>query len=167
MAQHYDTNYEWNPVLIEKAQKTLLGRQKNIYRVFILWGVAVVWLAFASQSWSRLAFGEAMFALGMLVTTVLLMGAHRYRTQKLVHQLPHTEVSVHMDEEHLESTTQDTFARYHWHAFKEIQMTPDVTLLFPQRGVGVYIAMPTQAMSPEMQAFLVEKVEANGGKVVR
>jgi hypothetical protein len=103
---------------------------------------------------------------GMLFAIALLAITQHYKTKKIVSALPSTKVTVRMDEEYFESTTDDTQGRFHWRAFREVHVTPEVILLFPKRGISVFVPIPTQAMSGEMQAFLIKKIEANGGKVV-
>jgi hypothetical protein len=165
--RHYDTNFEWSPRLIEKAQNAIIGPQGRPLPMLIVWGVVVLSLVYLSFSLSRFVFGEAMFVAGMLFTMVLILVTQKRNLRNAVAQVPHTEVTVRMDEEYFESQTLDSHGRFYWRAFREVRITPEVTLLFPRRGIGAYIPIPTQAMSQEMQAFLIEKVEGNGGKVVR
>jgi hypothetical protein len=122
---------------------------------------------YTSLEKSRFVFGEAIFAVGMLFAVALSLVTQYYKTKKLVNALPSTKVTVRMNEEYFESSADDTHGRFYWRAFREVQMTPEVTLLFPKRGLNIFIPIPTQAMSEEMQAFLIEKVKENGGEVLR
>jgi hypothetical protein len=167
MTREYEIIYEWNASLIEKALSILWKKQRNVVRFLIVWGMLALIFLYTSLEKSRFVFGEAIFAVGMLFAVTLSLITQYYKTKKLVNALPSTRVTVRMNEEYFESTTDDTHGRFYWRAFREVHMTPEVTLLFPRRGINIFIPLPTQAMSEEMQAFLVEKVNENGGKVAR
>jgi hypothetical protein len=167
MTREYEIIYEWNASLIEKALSILWKKQRNVIRFLIVWGMLALIFLYTSLEKSRFVFGEAVFAVGMLFAVALSLITQHYKTKKLVNALPSAKVTVRMNEEYFESSADDTHGRFYWRAFREVQMTPEVTLLFPKRGIGTYIPVPTQAMSEEIQAFLIEKIEENGGKVVR
>jgi K+ transporter len=170
LARHYQTNFHTEKRLLSIAVKRWFWKTQGLQYAYLF--LVLISLLFFVLKISLIRHNDSfIFAVGFLSASLCMMLVYIIgiwnNIKNQIKKIPSIETTIHLTDEQMEVITQEASSRVKWEYFSEIWIFPDVTLLFWKNSIGVFNSIPTQAMSEEMQAFLIEKVKANGGKVVR
>jgi hypothetical protein len=169
ITRQHSTNYHTEQALLYTAIKRWFWKKQGPQYIIAL--ISSILILFFAVKISLMKHNDIIiFLSGVLFAIIYILFAYIIgvwnNIKKQASKISSIETTIFFTEEFLEVITQDGTSKVKWNSFNEIWIFPDVTLLFWRNSIGVFNSIPTQAMSGEMQAFLIKKIEANGGKVV-
>jgi hypothetical protein len=146
-------------------------------------GIRRFWLRFAGRDTALGAIGLAASSFGwvvlgyrtwlvgcfmavsgfLFVLSLLVFVTFRTRSLRKLRAMPAPTAAWTFTEESLSTETQLAQSKIAWSLVKKLWRFPDVWVLVYSRSD--YSLLPVSDIPSEVQAFIVERVRANGGKV--
>lgn len=119
------------------------------------------WVVLGYRTW---LVGSFMAASGFLsVLSLLVFVTLHARSLRRLRAMPAPTASWTFAEESLSTETSLAQSKIAWSLVKKLWRFPDVWVLVYSRSD--YTLLPVSEISSEVQAFITERVRANGGKV--
>lgn len=133
---------------------------------FVAWvlllAVFVILIAEGDRSWFVGVLGAML--VGSALVAVAFWLVYRRRGMAILRRMKNPTVHYVFDEDGVLVRSDLSEGRTKWSAFRELWRFPEVWLLFLVRGV--YATLPTEALSDEIGRMIVEKMNAQGSRIV-
>ena len=104
----------------------------------------------------------AVLVLGIAFATVVYVVHYRRSLRKFL-QMDEPRATFHADESSFTMSSDIGTTTLQWSAVKELWQFPSVWLLLYSKAQ--FSTLPLACLSPETQAFILQRVQAAGGKV--
>jgi hypothetical protein len=121
----------------------------------------VVLVALGQSSW--IIGGLAIVLLVGIVFALVVYVVHYRRSLQKFHQMSQPRALFRADESSFTMSSDIGTTTLQWSAVKELWQFPSVWLLLYSKSQ--FSTLPLACLSPETQAYIVERVRAAGGKV--
>jgi hypothetical protein len=161
-----DTEFtvQMNEALLKKAMVRQLRRMQRWY-IWVVYAWIVILFALhlvvSPRHWMTLVLGAGVLIPAIMVISMYLTVVRQARLQTT--KFGEYEVLYRTTEQGLEYESPLASGIYPWHVFEEMRRFGDMWLLCLGRMQSV--ALPTDALAPEVREFIEAKVRESGGKV--
>jgi len=162
---NYETTLIYSKPLIRQAVfafwRRVVGVKFPVALLLTALGVGFA-VAGGDSSWI-IGMSGTVLAFGLLFVVALYFVHYRNSVAKL-HDMGSPNATFRTDENTFTVSSGAGTATLPWSAVKELWKTPHAWLIFYSKAQ--FTTLPLVCLPPEMQSFIVQRIQATGGKIV-